>query len=308
MPGLPRQIPQPPSLSAPTSTSQPAPLTPKASLPERPVPAWLNEGVAQFIGTLWEEKQHGRDSALRMLEADRAALALAEPASPGQSPGQPLASRHLARLLPHQGRLRPLDAPRPRRRPRPLRRPPRLLRLRRQSEFRQFLHHSRHSYSRRRRLCPDGQSLRKTPRSLRTPTPTSPGSSPIGSMPTRACPTSPSRASFPPPPRPATGWSPSTCPTPATQPPKFQSPSAPARVPTLRSVTQRLRVPARGKTTSASSSRASPPRSRSTTAPSPKPRPASTSPNSKTPHKPRPAPANPTRQSGKKEVICFLKR
>jgi hypothetical protein len=44
------------------------------------------------MGTLWVEKQQGRDSALRMLEADRAALALAEPASPGQSPGQPLAS------------------------------------------------------------------------------------------------------------------------------------------------------------------------------------------------------------------------
>jgi hypothetical protein len=56
-----------------------------------PPPAWLNEGLAQFISTLWEEKQHGRDSALRMLEADRPALALVEPASPGQSPGQPLA-------------------------------------------------------------------------------------------------------------------------------------------------------------------------------------------------------------------------
>jgi hypothetical protein len=44
------------------------------------------------MGTLWVEKQQGRDSALRMLEADRSALALAEPASPGQSPGQPLAS------------------------------------------------------------------------------------------------------------------------------------------------------------------------------------------------------------------------
>jgi hypothetical protein len=58
----------------------------------QPPPAWLNEGVAQFMSTLWVEKQQGRDSALRMLEADRAALALAEPASPGQSPGQPLAS------------------------------------------------------------------------------------------------------------------------------------------------------------------------------------------------------------------------
>jgi hypothetical protein len=57
-----------------------------------PPPAWLNEGVAQFIGTLWVEKQQGRDSALRSLEADRAALALVEPASPGLSPGQPLPS------------------------------------------------------------------------------------------------------------------------------------------------------------------------------------------------------------------------
>jgi hypothetical protein len=46
--------------------------------------------VAQFISTLWVEKQQGRDAALRSLEADRAALALAEPASPGLSPGQPL--------------------------------------------------------------------------------------------------------------------------------------------------------------------------------------------------------------------------
>jgi hypothetical protein len=58
----------------------------------QPPPVWLNEGVAQFISTLWVEKQQGRDAALRSLEADRAALALAEPASPGQSPGQPLPS------------------------------------------------------------------------------------------------------------------------------------------------------------------------------------------------------------------------
>jgi hypothetical protein len=53
-------------------------------------PAWLDEGVAHFMGTLWVEKQHGRDQALGALEASRAALALAEPESPGQSPGQPL--------------------------------------------------------------------------------------------------------------------------------------------------------------------------------------------------------------------------
>ncbi|MGO9316245.1 MAG: hypothetical protein ACLPXT_15995 [Terracidiphilus sp.] len=77
----------PASPNLPTSSNSPlAPNSPQ------PPPAWLNEGVAQFISTLWEEHQHGRDSALRMLEADRPALALAEPASPGQSPGEPLAT------------------------------------------------------------------------------------------------------------------------------------------------------------------------------------------------------------------------
>ena len=67
------------------------PNSPLAPNSPQPPPAWLNEGVAQFISTLWEEHQRGRDSALRMLEAGRPALALAEPASPGLSPGQPLA-------------------------------------------------------------------------------------------------------------------------------------------------------------------------------------------------------------------------
>jgi hypothetical protein len=53
--------------------------------------AWLSEGVAHFMGTLWVEKQRGREKALEALEASRAALAIAEPASPGQSAGQPLA-------------------------------------------------------------------------------------------------------------------------------------------------------------------------------------------------------------------------
>jgi hypothetical protein len=82
--------PNPPAFSKlPTTHSFPnsylAPHSP-------PPPAWLNEGVALFISTLWEEKQNGRDSALRILEAGRPALALAEPASPGLSPGQPLAT------------------------------------------------------------------------------------------------------------------------------------------------------------------------------------------------------------------------
>jgi hypothetical protein len=53
--------------------------------------AWLSEGVAHFMGTLWIEKQNGRTKALESLAASRAALALAEPPSPGENPGQPLA-------------------------------------------------------------------------------------------------------------------------------------------------------------------------------------------------------------------------
>jgi len=53
--------------------------------------AWLSEGVAHFMGTLWVEKQRGRDQALGTLEAGRTALALSEPESPGHSTGQPLA-------------------------------------------------------------------------------------------------------------------------------------------------------------------------------------------------------------------------
>ena len=53
--------------------------------------AWLSEGVAHFMGTLWVERQRGRTRALEELEANRPALALTEPASPGISAGQPLA-------------------------------------------------------------------------------------------------------------------------------------------------------------------------------------------------------------------------
>jgi hypothetical protein len=58
---------------------------------QQPPPEWLDEGLATFMTTLWVEKRQGRDAALGMLEADRPALALAEPASPGESAGQPLA-------------------------------------------------------------------------------------------------------------------------------------------------------------------------------------------------------------------------
>jgi hypothetical protein len=52
--------------------------------------AWVSEGVAHFMGTLWIEHESGRKKALESLEASRTALALAEPASPGAAPGQPL--------------------------------------------------------------------------------------------------------------------------------------------------------------------------------------------------------------------------
>jgi hypothetical protein len=55
-----------------------------------PPPAWLSEGVATFIESVWVEKFQGREHALGALEADRAALALAEPSSPGESSGEPL--------------------------------------------------------------------------------------------------------------------------------------------------------------------------------------------------------------------------
>jgi len=52
--------------------------------------AWVSEGVANFMGTLWTEHESGRKKALESMESGRAALALAEPPSPGESSGQPL--------------------------------------------------------------------------------------------------------------------------------------------------------------------------------------------------------------------------
>jgi hypothetical protein len=52
--------------------------------------AWLGDGLADFMGTLWAERTGGREKALATLEASRQALALIEPASPGVSAGQPL--------------------------------------------------------------------------------------------------------------------------------------------------------------------------------------------------------------------------
>ena len=55
-----------------------------------PNPYWLNEGAANFMGTLWDDHQHRRDQALSTLESGRSALALEEPPSPGEGAGQPL--------------------------------------------------------------------------------------------------------------------------------------------------------------------------------------------------------------------------
>ncbi|HEY2469904.1 MAG TPA: hypothetical protein VGI45_18955 [Terracidiphilus sp.] len=55
-----------------------------------PAPFWLDEGTANFMGTLWDDHEHHRDQALATLEAGRQALALAEPPSPGEGAGQPL--------------------------------------------------------------------------------------------------------------------------------------------------------------------------------------------------------------------------
>lgn len=52
--------------------------------------AWLNEGVASFLGNLWIEATSGHTAAMENLNAGRPALAIAEPASPGQAAGEDL--------------------------------------------------------------------------------------------------------------------------------------------------------------------------------------------------------------------------
>ncbi len=52
--------------------------------------AWLEEGVASFMVSLWIEQTKGREAALEYLDATRGALAIAEPASPGAGGGEPL--------------------------------------------------------------------------------------------------------------------------------------------------------------------------------------------------------------------------
>ena len=128
--------------------------------------AWLSEGVAHFMGTLWIEKQRGREQALGTLEASRSALALAEPESPGQSVGQPLAqaispvyyrtkATYVFWMLRDVAGDAALSA-----------------------ALRAYRSGSRHEPRLRPRHRP--QSLRKAPRTGRQPRRTSPGSSPTG--------------------------------------------------------------------------------------------------------------------------------
>jgi aminopeptidase N len=55
---------------------------------------WLEEGVAQFMGSLWTEHQDGREAAITQMDNMRGALSLAEPADPDHDAGQPLVRAH----------------------------------------------------------------------------------------------------------------------------------------------------------------------------------------------------------------------
>ena len=60
---------------------------------ESPLP-WLEEGVAQFMASVWTEHQEGRETAITQMDNVRGALSLAEPAEPDRESGQPLARAH----------------------------------------------------------------------------------------------------------------------------------------------------------------------------------------------------------------------
>ncbi len=55
---------------------------------------WLEEGVAQFMASLWTEHQDGREAAITQMDNMRGALSLAEPADPDHDAGQPLVRAH----------------------------------------------------------------------------------------------------------------------------------------------------------------------------------------------------------------------
>jgi hypothetical protein len=51
---------------------------------------WLEEGVAAFMGSIWLDASQGRQATVENLNADRPALTLAEPPSPGDGTGEDL--------------------------------------------------------------------------------------------------------------------------------------------------------------------------------------------------------------------------
>jgi hypothetical protein len=82
-------------LATPLSTDDPAHLAPVvvqalAHAAFWSPRAWLNEGVASFVSTLWIESKEGQTAALEDMNAQRPALALAEPGTPGESAGEDL--------------------------------------------------------------------------------------------------------------------------------------------------------------------------------------------------------------------------
>ncbi len=55
---------------------------------------WLQEGVAQFMASVWTEHQQGREAAITQLDNLRGALSLGETSDPDHDPGQPLITAH----------------------------------------------------------------------------------------------------------------------------------------------------------------------------------------------------------------------
>jgi hypothetical protein len=55
---------------------------------------WLEEGVAQFMASVWTERRDGREVAITQMDNMRGALSLAETGDPDRDAGQPLIAAH----------------------------------------------------------------------------------------------------------------------------------------------------------------------------------------------------------------------
>ena len=55
---------------------------------------WLEEGVAQFMASVWTERRDGREAAITQMDNMRGALSLAETGDPDHDAGQPLIAAH----------------------------------------------------------------------------------------------------------------------------------------------------------------------------------------------------------------------